>query len=255
MISDLFEENKEVKRQLTEVTSKTESLQSELLEANKTNFFLEQKLDEYDLAIKIFQESLTKKNESDQRSAWSRETHKTIPFYWSWNRYPTRRSGSTNSSRGWKAVRVQAVDGKQWEIRVENDIQRAEAVQLIQAVDGKQLEKLERSLHALVTHTNHWDWKDYGKYSIFDVKRGNIESCLSTIYYPIAYSFDKDPNWKQKCTRPPWPINPKNVITGENNWSWRRKQSEVLERLTHKYLFMTIKLFVLGNILYPSTFI
>ena len=45
VISDLFEENKEVKRQLTEVTSKTESLQSELLEANKTNFFLEQKLE------------------------------------------------------------------------------------------------------------------------------------------------------------------------------------------------------------------
>ena len=48
--SDLFEENKEVKQQLEEVTSKTESLQSELLESNKTNILLKKKLDEYDLA-------------------------------------------------------------------------------------------------------------------------------------------------------------------------------------------------------------
>ena len=38
--SDLFEEKKEVKEQLEEVTSKAESLQSELLESNKTNIFL-----------------------------------------------------------------------------------------------------------------------------------------------------------------------------------------------------------------------
>ena len=44
--SDLFEENKEVKRQLEEATSKAESLQSELLEANETNILLKQKLDE-----------------------------------------------------------------------------------------------------------------------------------------------------------------------------------------------------------------
>ena len=34
--SDLFEENREVKQQLEEATSKAESLQPELLEANKT---------------------------------------------------------------------------------------------------------------------------------------------------------------------------------------------------------------------------
>ena len=65
--SDLFEENKEVKQQLEEVTSKAESLQSELLESNKTNILLKKKLDEYDLANKRFQESL-KKGCSDQRS-------------------------------------------------------------------------------------------------------------------------------------------------------------------------------------------
>ena len=59
--SDLFEENKEVKQQLEEVTSKAESLQSELLESNKTNIILKKKLDEYDLANKRFQESLNKK--------------------------------------------------------------------------------------------------------------------------------------------------------------------------------------------------
>ena len=51
--SDLFEESKEVKQQLEEVTSKAESLQSEVLEANKTNILLKQKLDKYDLANKM----------------------------------------------------------------------------------------------------------------------------------------------------------------------------------------------------------
>ena len=58
--SDLLEENKEVK-QIDEATSKAESLQSELLESNKTNILLKKKLDEYDLANKWFQESLNKK--------------------------------------------------------------------------------------------------------------------------------------------------------------------------------------------------
>ena len=46
-------------------------------------------------------------------------------------------------------------------MRVEIDIQRAEAIHLIQAVDGKVYEKLEKSLRTLLTHANHWDWKDY----------------------------------------------------------------------------------------------
>ena len=94
---------------------------------------------------------------------------------------------------------------------------KAEAIELIQAVDGKQYEKLGKSLRAFLTHVNHWDWKDYEKFSIFDVKRGNIRSRYSTIYYPIAYIFVKNPNWKEKCTRIQWPKNPKNVPFGENN--------------------------------------
>ena len=180
--SDLFEENKEVKQQLEEATSKAESLQSELLEANKTNILLKQKSDEYDLANKRFQESLTKKT--------------------------TQIKDQSEIAKLMKQLQ---------NMRVEIDIQRAEAIQLIQAVDGKQYEKLEKSLHALLTHANHWDWKDYEKYSIFNVKRGNIKSRLSTIYYPIAYNFDKDPNWKEKCTRLPWPKNPQYVPTGKNN--------------------------------------
>ena len=97
--------------------------------------------------------------------------------------------------------------------KVEIDIQRAGAIQLIQAVDGKQYEKLEKCLHALLTHANHWDWKDYEKHSFFSVKRDNIKSRLPTIYYPIAYIFDKDPNWKEECTRLPWPVDPKKVPT------------------------------------------
>ena len=78
-------------------------------------------------------------------------------------------------------------------MKVKFVIQRAEAIQLIQAVDGKQYEKHEKCLHALLTHANHWDWKDHGKCSCFSVKRDNIKNRLSTIYYPIAKTFDKDP--------------------------------------------------------------
>ena len=42
--SDLSEEDEEVKQQFEEATSKAESLQSELLEINKTNILLKQKL-------------------------------------------------------------------------------------------------------------------------------------------------------------------------------------------------------------------
>ena len=117
--SDLFEENKEAKQQLEEVTSKAESLQSELLESNKTNILLKKKLDEYDLANKRFQESLNKKTAQIKEQT---EIEKLV-----------------------KQLQV---------MRVEIDIQRAEAIQLIQAVDGQQYEKLEKSLHALLTHAN-----------------------------------------------------------------------------------------------------
>ena len=101
--SDLFEENKEVKQQLEEVTSKAESLQSELLESNKINILLEKTLDEYDLANKRFQESLNKKAAHVKEQT---EIEKLV-----------------------KQLQV---------MRVAIDIQRAEAIQLIQAVDGQQ---------------------------------------------------------------------------------------------------------------------
>ena len=182
LTSDLFEENKEVKQQLEEVTSKAESLQSELLESNKTNILLNKKLDEYDLANKRFQESL---NEKAAHIKEQTEIEKLV-----------------------KQLQV---------MRVEIDIQRSEAIQLIQAVDGQQYEKLERCLHALLTHAENWDVEQYKKYSIFNIKRGNIKTRLSTVYYPTAYNFERDPNWTQKCARLPWPIDEKNVPTGKNN--------------------------------------
>ena len=133
--SDLFEKNKEVIQQLEEVTSKAESLQSELLESNKTNILLKKKLDEYDLANKRFQESLNKKTAQIKEQ--------------------------TEIEKLAKQLQV---------MRVEIDIQRAEAIQLIQAVDGQQYEKLERCLHALLTHAEHWDVEQYKKYSIFNIK-------------------------------------------------------------------------------------
>ena len=117
--SDLFEENKEVKQQLEEVTSKAESLQSELLESNKTNILLKKKLDGYDLANKWFQDSLNKKTAQIKEQT---EIEKLV-----------------------KQLQV---------MRVEINIQRAEAIQVIQAVDGQQYEKLEKSLHALLTHAS-----------------------------------------------------------------------------------------------------
>ena len=84
-------------------------------------------------------------------------------------------------------------------MRVEIDIQGAEAIQLIQVVDCKQFEKLEKCLHALLTYAENWDIQEYKKYSIFNVKRGIIKTLFSAIYYPTAYNFEKDPNWPQKC--------------------------------------------------------
>ena len=101
--SDLFEENKEVKQQLKEATSKAEPLQSELSEANETNILLKQKLDEYDLANKRYQEYFTEKTAQTKDQS---EIEKLI-----------------------KQLQI---------VRVEIVIQRAEAIQLIQAVDGKQ---------------------------------------------------------------------------------------------------------------------
>ena len=106
--SDLFEENKEVKQQLEEATYKAESLQSELLEANKTNILHKQKLDKHDLANKRFHESLTKKTNQIKDPS---EIEKLI-----------------------KQLQI---------MRVEVDNQLAEAIQLIQAVVGTQSGKLE----------------------------------------------------------------------------------------------------------------
>ena len=102
-------------------------------------------------------------------------------------------------------------------MRVEIDIQRAEAIRLIQAVDAKQYQKLAKCLHALLTHADHWDWQQYEKYSIFNIKQGNVKTRRSIVYYHIAYNSDKDPDWKNKCTRLPWPVNTKQVPTGKNH--------------------------------------
>ena len=125
MTSDLFEENKEVKHQLEGVTSKTESIQSDRIEANKPKVLLKRKLDEYDLAKNTFQESLTKKTNQIKDQS---EVEKFI-----------------------KQLQI---------MRVEIDIQLAEAIQLIHVVDEKQYDKLKRNLLALLTHANHWNWKD-----------------------------------------------------------------------------------------------
>ena len=161
--SDLFEENKEVKQQLDVVTFKAESLQSELLESNKTNILLKQKLDEYDRANKRFQESLNKKAAQIKEQT---EIEKLV-----------------------KQLQL---------MRMEIDIQTAESIKLIQAVDGQQYEKLQRCLNALLNYAENWDIEHYKKYSIFNVKRGNIKTRLLTVYYTTAYNFEKDPNWTQK---------------------------------------------------------
>ena len=152
------------------------------MESNKTNILLKEKLDAFDVANKRFKEILDKKD--------------------------TILKDQTEVDKLVKQLQI---------MRVEIDIQHAEAIQLIQAVDGKQYDKLEKCLHALLTHADHWDWQQYEKYSIFNLKRGNVKTRLSTVYYPIAYNFDKDPEWKNKCTRLPWPVNTKQVPNGKNH--------------------------------------
>ena len=100
--SDLFDENREVEQQLDEAATKAESVQTELLEANKTNILLKQKKDEYDIANKIFKESL--------------------------NRKITQIKDQKEIEKLMKQLQT---------MRADIDIQQAEAIQLIQAVDGK----------------------------------------------------------------------------------------------------------------------
>ena len=102
-------------------------------------------------------------------------------------------------------------------MRVDIDIQRAEAIQLIQAVDGQHYEKLERGLQALLNYAEDWDKKQFKKYSIFNVKQGNIKTRISTVYYATDYNFERDLNWTQKCASLPWPIDAKIVPTKQNN--------------------------------------
>ena len=132
--SDSFEENKEVKQQLDEATSKAESHQSELLESINTNVLSKQKLDNYDLDNRRFQESSNKK--------------------------ATQIKEQTEIDKLKKQVQV---------MTVEIDIQRAEAIELTQAVDGKHYEKLEQCLQALLTHAENWDIEQFKKYSNFNV--------------------------------------------------------------------------------------
>ena len=135
MTSDLFEETKELKQQLDEVTSKEDSRQSELLESTKTNIFWKQKHDEYDLANERFQESLNKK--------------------------ATQIKEQTQIEQLVKHMQV---------MRVNIDIGRAEAIQLIQVVDGKQYEKMEKCLHTVLTDAEKRGIEQNKKYSIFNVE-------------------------------------------------------------------------------------
>ena len=110
-------------------------------------------------------------------------------------------------------------------MNVENDIQRPEAIQLIQLVDGT-IRKAWKFLHALSTKSNRWYWKDYEKCSIFNVKHGNIRNCLSTTIYPIAYHFDKNLNWKGNGTHLIWPVDPEKVPTAQK----KRKTLKSIEK-------------------------
>ena len=83
-------------------------------------------MDENDLANKRFQESLT-----------------------------TKPNQIKDKSEGETLIKQLQV------MRVEIDIQRTEAIQLIHAADDKQYEKLEKRLHARLNHANQWGWKDY----------------------------------------------------------------------------------------------
>ena len=100
--SELFEENKEVKQELSAVATKPDSLQSDLIESKKTNLHLKQELEEYEMAKQKFHEPMKKKTNQMEKQ-----------------------------SKIGKLVKWLQV------INVENDIQRAEAIHLIEAVNGK----------------------------------------------------------------------------------------------------------------------
>ena len=150
--SDLFEENREIKHKLDEATTKAESLQSKR-EGNKTNILLNEKLNTYDIATRRFQEFLNKET--------------------------TQIKDQNEIEKLNKRLQVK---------RVEVDMKRAEAIQLIQPVDAEQNEKLEKCSHALLTHADHGDWDQYNEKSIFKSKAEMQKSDLHSLL-PLCVQF------------------------------------------------------------------
>ena len=63
---------------------------------------------------------------------------------------------------------------------IETDLQRAEAIQIIQTAHGKNYEKLEKCLQALLACAEERDEKPYEKQSQINFKNGNVKGRLST---------------------------------------------------------------------------
>ena len=101
--SDLFEENKEVKEQSDEMSSKAELLETELLEADKTNILLMQKSDEYHIAKRIPKIIWTKDTQMKDPSEIEK-TRQTTTNKATVNCHRTCRSNSTDSSCRRKAM-------------------------------------------------------------------------------------------------------------------------------------------------------
>ena len=87
-------------------------------------------------------------------------------------------------------------------MRVEIDIQRVEAIQLIQAIDGKLFEKLEKCLHELLTSVEGWEVEQNKKYSILTL---NEEISKPDFWQPpiqLLTTSKKTPTGHKVCTTP-----------------------------------------------------
>ena len=159
--SDLFEENTNIRQQLPEATYRAASLQSEILESNKMNFLPKQKLDDYDLSNRRFNDF------SAEKTNQIKDQTEIKPLV--------------------KQVQV---------MREGVVIQRVAAIQLFKADDSQQYMRLEKCLHALLAHAGQRELDQYTKYSIFNIQNEMLKTASQykpPFFYPVVYNFDKIP--------------------------------------------------------------
>lgn len=178
-------------RAATQMAEQSHEKNKNLLE---TNSDLIEKLQ----AVQKEYDSLKKENEKLSREKHEEKRYKDN--YKKWN--------ETLSSDNARMQNIKADLKHLQRLQVEIDIQRAEAIQMISALDKKTHEKLKKSLKQLIEKADYEQQMKYAKSSILNVGRGSVGNRLKRTYFPTGDGgFSEDAAWKKKYSALPWPVS------------------------------------------------